>query len=122
MIDHLAHIRQVSINLNQLATKRGVNLDLHEEINIDDDKDLKEFIAKIQLVQKYNNQIIAKVDRMNVINDEISRAVGSKEKELSEEIENIIDIAMEDQKKSKVLLDDLNNKVTLKKSEDPVNI
>lgn len=76
---------------------------------------------KIQLVQKYNNQILAKVERMEQIREEISIAVGSKEKDLSVDIDNLIDSAMEDQKKSKYILDDLNNKVTLKKKADPVN-
>jgi hypothetical protein len=65
---------------------------------------------------------------MEEIREEISIAVGAKEKgqiiskiDLSSEIDNLIDLAMEDQKKSKYILDDLNNKVTAKKKEDPVN-
>ena len=41
--------------------------------------------------------------------------------DLSTEIDDIIDSASDDQKKSKYMLDDLNNKVTAKKKDDPVN-
>jgi len=55
-------------------------MDIQEDINTDDDKDLRDFIVKIQLVQKYNNQITDKVQRMEEIKEEISIAVGAKEK------------------------------------------
>jgi hypothetical protein len=63
-----------------MATKRGISMDIQEDINTDDDKDLRDFIVKIQLVQKYNNQITDKVQRMEEIKEEISIAVGAKEK------------------------------------------
>jgi len=55
-------------------------MDIQEDINTDDDKELRDFIVKIQLVQKYNNQITDKVIRMEAIKEEVSIAVGIKEK------------------------------------------
>ena len=63
-----------------MASKRGISMDIQEEINVEDDKELRDFTVKIQLVQKYNDQILSKVSRMEEIKEEITLAVGSKEK------------------------------------------
>lgn len=71
-----------------MVTKRGISMDIQEDINTDDDKELRDFIVKIQLVQKYNNQITDKVQRMEEIKEEISIAVGAKEKGINLFIKN----------------------------------
>ena len=55
-----------------MVAKRGISMDIQEDINTDDDKELRDFIVKIQLVQKYNNQITDKVQRMEEIKEEIN--------------------------------------------------
>jgi hypothetical protein len=71
-----------------MVAKRGISMDIQEDINTDDDKELRDFIVKIQLVQKYNNQITDKVQRMEEIKEEISIAVGAKEKGINLFIKN----------------------------------
>ena len=57
-----------------------MSLEIQEEAQTEDDRELRDFTVKIQLVQKYNNQLLAKVERMEEIREEVTIAVGAKEK------------------------------------------
>jgi hypothetical protein len=51
-----------------------------EPLQVENDKELLDFVAKIQLVQNYTNEIDELMSKLKIIQEEVTIAVGEREK------------------------------------------
>jgi len=96
-----------------------LDIELNDDVNDDSDKEIKEFIQKATLTQNYIKEINNLADRLGMIRTDLNTAVGSKQKELSSQIEEIIKKFSDPQNRTNFLIPKLQEIMKKSKTDDP---
>jgi hypothetical protein len=80
MIDRLGEVIQVNVYLLKHANKIVEVRPVVEEQNVLLDSDLMEYVAQVQLIQKYSEDIEECSVRMKQLKEEMNLAIGVREK------------------------------------------
>ncbi len=113
MNDRLADVRRI-------AQKKGLNLDMspEEDEQWEDNKELKEFIAKSTLAQNYTRDINTLTGVLVQVKDEYINAVQDAQKNLNRTVNNAIERFNLTQQKCKAVITSLQETIKNTKEED----